>query len=61
MFGVRNERLGRIPLECVPAMRALAQGHYAHGYVFERLWLHLFGLPFIRAGRGRVGATLPGN
>ncbi|MEI7909897.1 MAG: hypothetical protein WCK77_09705, partial [Verrucomicrobiota bacterium] len=52
MFGVRNARLGMIPQECIPAMRRLAQGHYAHGYVFEKMWLHLFGLPFIRAVRG---------
>jgi hypothetical protein len=59
MFGVRNERLARVPLECLPAMRALAQGHYAHGYVYERLWLHLFGLPFIRGGRGSVRLAPP--
>ncbi|MBN8460394.1 MAG: hypothetical protein J0M04_21405 [Verrucomicrobia bacterium] len=49
MFGVRNERLSMIPRECIPQMRALAQGHYSHGYIYEKLWLHIFGLPFIRA------------
>lgn len=51
MFAVSNERLGLIPKENIPAMRELAQGHYAHGYVFEKLWLHLFGLPFIQIPR----------
>ena len=48
MFGVRNERLAMIPQACIPQMRELAQGHYSHGYIYEKLWLHLFGLPFIR-------------
>jgi hypothetical protein len=47
MFAVRNSRLPRIPPDCIPRMRRLACGHYSHGYLFERLWLHLFGLPFI--------------
>ena len=51
MFAVRNERLGMIPHACIPQMRVLAQGHYSHGYIYEKLWLHLFGLPFIRQER----------
>jgi hypothetical protein len=51
MFAVRNDRLRLIPESCIPAMRKLAQGHYAHGYVFEKMWLHLFGLPFIHIPR----------
>lgn len=51
IFAVRNERLGMIPVKCIPAMRTLAQGHYSHGYIYEKLWLHLFGLPFIRQER----------
>ena len=47
MFAVRNSRLARIPADCIPAMRELARGHYSNGYVYERLWLHLFGLPFL--------------
>lgn len=51
MFGVRNERLALIPQDTIPAMRRMAQGHYAHGYVFEKMWLHLFGLPFVQIPR----------
>ncbi|MES2475491.1 MAG: hypothetical protein V4640_06905 [Verrucomicrobiota bacterium] len=46
MFAVRNHHLSRIPPENLPRMRELSHGHFSHGYVFERLWLHLFGLPF---------------
>jgi hypothetical protein len=47
IFAVKNERLGFIPRKCIPRMRKLACGHSSNGFVFERLWLHLFGLPFI--------------
>ena len=57
IFGVRNERLAMIPHACIPQMRSLAQGHYSHGYIYEKLWLHLFGLPFIRNER----QPLPAN
>jgi hypothetical protein len=36
--------------EQLVAMEKLAnQGHWINGYMFERLWLHLFGMPFLRA------------
>jgi hypothetical protein len=47
VFGVRNQQLSTIPKKCIPKMRKLACGHMSHGYMYERLWLHLFGLPFI--------------
>jgi hypothetical protein len=47
IFGVRNERLSFIPRKCLPRMRKIASEHPSTGYVHERLWLHLFGLPFI--------------
>jgi hypothetical protein len=50
IFGVKNERLGMIPAACIPSMRTLAQGHYSHGSIFEKPWLHILGLPFITAG-----------
>ncbi len=46
MFAVRNTLLGKIPQEVLPQMLDLARGHFSHGYVYERLWLHLFGVPF---------------
>lgn len=51
IFAVRNDRLGLIARDKIPTMRKLAQGHYSHGYVFEKMWMHLFGLPFIRVQR----------
>ena len=47
IFAVGNERLSLIPKSCVPRMRKLACEHYSGGYMYERLWLHLFGLPFV--------------
>jgi hypothetical protein len=46
IFAVRKDHLGKIPGHCLPAMRVLAAGPPVHGFIFERLWLHLFGLPF---------------
>lgn len=53
MFAVRNHLLDQIPADCIPRMRRLAAEHNSHGYIFERLWLHLFGLPFIKFERPR--------
>jgi hypothetical protein len=47
IFAVRNDRLALIPKKRIPRMRKLACAHPSVGFVFERLWLHLFGLPFI--------------
>ena len=47
IFAVRNERLSLIPKKCLPRMRELACDHYFGPYMYERLWLHLFGLPFV--------------
>lgn len=51
MFAVHSDLVCSIPESCLPAMRMLTQQHYSNGYVFERLWLHLFGLPFIHSKR----------
>jgi hypothetical protein len=59
IFAVRNNRLSRIPRTCLPRMRELACGHHVHGFVFERLWLHLFGLPFVRLDRASLTASQP--
>jgi hypothetical protein len=61
IFAVRNERLGMIPAKCLPRMRKLACGEKYYGFIFERLWLHFFGMPFIQAGRGRVAESLGKN
>jgi hypothetical protein len=56
MFAVRNDRLARLPEDRIPAMRKLAREHHSHAHALDRLWLHLFGLPFIaidaKSGKG---------
>ncbi|GAA5481955.1 hypothetical protein [Haloferula sargassicola] len=60
MFAVKNDRLGRIPHECIPEMRRLAAENWSIGYMFERLWLHIFGLPFPVVGeRVETGVVEP--
>lgn len=61
IFAVRNERLGMIPQKCLPRMRKIACGEKYNGFIFERLWLHFFGMPFIQTGRGRVTEALGKN
>jgi hypothetical protein len=53
-FALRNERLALVPQDCIPAMRTLAQGHYANGYVYEKLWLHIFGIPFVSTPKSPI-------
>lgn len=47
IFAVRSRLLNRIDPEACRKLLALAKGHEVHGYVMERLWLHLFGEPFV--------------
>lgn len=62
MFAVRNDRLGRLPENRIPVMRKLAREHHSHAQALDRLWLHLFGLPFLHpeamseANAGAAGA-----
>jgi hypothetical protein len=37
-------------------MRELACGLHVHGFVFERMWLHLFGVPFVTLDRASLTA-----
>lgn len=46
IFAVRNERLQRIPEDVLKRMLIVSQSHMIYAWFFERLWLHLFGLPF---------------
>jgi hypothetical protein len=63
MFAVRNRLIAELPLEALRRMRHAALGPACHGYVIERIWLHLFGEPFVlpvaparlAAGIDRVG------
>lgn len=47
IFGVRSELIDRIPGESMRSIRRLCQRDDLHAYVMERLWLHLFGEPFL--------------
>ncbi len=59
IFAVRNERLALLPKRRIPRMRKLAGEHSSTGYVYERLWLHLFGLPFVTLGETDQSASKP--
>lgn len=50
-FGVRNEQLSLVPKDCLPRMREVSRAHHTPGYAFEKLWLHLFGIPFTKPPR----------
>jgi len=60
IFAVRNPRLTQIPAGCVAGMRELTWSHDSIGYVFERMWLHLFGLPFTTGTNVQVAAEPEG-
>ncbi len=47
IFAVRNRLFAELPLDGLRRMRRVALGHTCHGYMIERLWLHLFGEPFL--------------
>jgi len=69
IFAVRNPLIAELPLEALQRTRRAALGPACHGYVIERIWLHLFGEPFLlpsptamqsAAGIDCMGAT-PGR
>ena len=45
----RSKLIDQLSLESVKAMRRLCQRDQNHAYIMERLWLHLFGEPFLHA------------
>lgn len=49
IFAVRNERLSAIPLPVLERLHMMSRAHPLYPWIFERLWLHLFGLPFLPA------------
>ena len=57
IFGIRNKQMKNLPKKCLPRMRKLASEHTSVGFVYERLWLHLFGLPFINTEVENKSAT----
>ena len=52
VFAVRGGRLGRVPAEVLERLRALSVSDPVHGYICERLWLHVFGMEFVKIDRG---------
>lgn len=47
IFAVANSLLQSLPPGSVCSMHKLAQEHYSNGYLFERHWQHIFGIPFL--------------
>ena len=36
-----------MPRQCLESALQAANGHAIYGYILERLWLHMFGAPFM--------------
>lgn len=47
IFAVRTRLIKSLPQEAVKTLHRLSQGHAVIGYIMERLWMHLFGEPFL--------------
>ena len=54
IFAVRADLLDTIPKRCLPKMRELVCGDTLHWFIYERMWLHLFGLPFMLTEEDKV-------
>jgi len=46
IFAAKNTVVNRLDPSLAPRMREVASSHFIHGYLFEKLWLHIFGLCF---------------
>jgi len=60
IFAVRNELLQRIPEDVLQRLQLMARSHPLYPWIFERLWLHFFGLPFhpaIKRHSGNLGLS----
>lgn len=56
IFAVSNRLLARMPRAVAEAYHLKTRAHPVFGYIFERMWLHFFGMPFHRKiVRHRVG------
>lgn len=47
LFAVKQQRLANLPRKSLELAVQAANGHQMYGYVLERLWLHMFGEPFL--------------
>jgi hypothetical protein len=48
IFAVQRGKLAGLPPASLEKLLRLTEGDGAHGYVCERLWLHFFGVPFLK-------------
>ena len=48
IFAVKNDLLGNLPADALGVMQIKTRQHSVYAYIFERLWLHVFGLPFLK-------------
>lgn len=49
LFAVSSELINRLPRASLVVMRQLCQLEPRHAYIMERLWLHVFGHPFVKS------------
>ena len=49
IFGVKTSLINALPPEALTLARRFAQTDGVHGYIFERMWQHIFGEPFLHA------------
>lgn len=59
MFAIHSKRASLPPARVLEKMSWLAKGHEIYGYIFERLWLHFFGLPFLSCPSARELQPVP--
>jgi hypothetical protein len=50
MFAVNSRIAGKPPRHALEKMLWLSKAHEIYGHFFDRLWLHLFGMPFMCCG-----------
>lgn len=46
IYACRNQIVARLPARSLEIMLHLSKGHPVHGYILERLWLHMLGAGF---------------
>lgn len=51
IFAVKNHLLTTISPDVLNVMQSKKRQHSLYPYIFERLWLHMFGLPFLKIAK----------
>jgi len=52
IFAVRNSLIDALRADSLSKLLEISSGHYTHPYLLEKLWLHLFGEPFLHMTGG---------